>query len=267
MKDSGLKAALLIATYNWPEALNLVLLSVLQQSRMPDEILIADDGSGQDTAALIDSYKSKFKVPLIHVWQPDDGFRKTIVLNKAIAKSSSAYIIQIDGDVVLNRHFIADHIKSAEHNIFIRGTRALLTPHKTTTLINSNNIDVTAYARGVIHRNNALRMPLLRFLGTRKVASSRSVRGSNLSYWKTDFIKVNGYNNEMNGWGHEDEELATRFINAGLKKKIIKLYAVQYHLHHQISSSNSEPEQRRLVDQTRQQHIAYCANGYQQVIS
>src|ERR1044071_7810035 len=106
--------ALVIATYNWPEALKLVLESVLEQTVMPDEILIADDGSGYSTKLLIDSYRNKFKVPLKHFWHRDNGFQKTLIMNQAIAGTDCDYIVQVDGDIVLNTHFIEDHKKVAE---------------------------------------------------------------------------------------------------------------------------------------------------------
>lgn len=98
-----IKTSLLISTYNWCEALNLCLNSVLRQSQQPDEIVIADDGSREDTKLLIADFSKKSPVPIIHVWHEDIGFRKTIILNKAIAKCSSDYIIQIDGDLILHK--------------------------------------------------------------------------------------------------------------------------------------------------------------------
>src|SRR6185437_1204228 len=118
MTDDNFKIGLLISTYNWPEALELVFLSILGQARMPDEILIADDGSGDDTRKLIDSYREKFNIPIRHAWHEDNGFRKSIVLNKAVKLAESDYIIEIDGDIILDHRFIADHIKQAAKGFF-----------------------------------------------------------------------------------------------------------------------------------------------------
>lgn len=101
-----MKTTLLMTTYNWPQALGMVLASVSRQTVLPDEIVIADDGSTEETKMLIEHFASNFPQPVIHVWQKDLGFRKTAILNKAIAKATGDYIIQIDGDVVLNSHFI-----------------------------------------------------------------------------------------------------------------------------------------------------------------
>ena len=101
--------SLIVATYNWPEALNLCLLSIKNQKVLPAEVIIADDGSGQQTRLLIEKFQSDFPVPLIHVWHEDLGFRKSIVLNMAIKKASGEYIVQVDGDVILDQNFINDH--------------------------------------------------------------------------------------------------------------------------------------------------------------
>ena len=135
-----IKCSLIISTYNWPASLELVLKSVSAQVYLPDEVIIADDGSGNDTKRLIDQLRPGFPVPLIHVWHEDEGFRKTIILNKAIYKSSADYIIQIDGDVILEKHFIGDHLASAEPATFLRGTRALLNETKTREVFQSKNI-------------------------------------------------------------------------------------------------------------------------------
>ena len=261
---SAIKCSLIVSTYNWPPALALCLNSILLQTHLPDEVIIADDGSGSETLGLINNIRNSFPVPLIHIWHEDLGFRKTIILNKSIAKSSFEYIIQIDGDVILEKHFIEDHLASAEQATFIRGTRALLTTDKTEEVFKSKSISISPFSGGVKNRNNALRLFPLRAIGARKEWSSNSVRGSNIAYWKADFIKVNGYNNDISGWGHEDEELAARFINSGIIKKIIKLCAIQYHLYHPVVSKENEPWQRELVERTKEEKVQFCKNGYQQ---
>lgn len=255
-------STLIISTYNWPQALELCLLSVARQRIMPDEVIIADDGSGESTRDLIERFKKTFPVPLIHVWHSDRGFRKTEILNKAIKASSSVYIIQIDGDVILHPCFIKDHLEISEKSTFIRGTRARLTPEMTEKVIKSKRTDFSAFSAGVYHKFNALRVPFLKSIGIRKEMRSRSVRGSNLAFWKADFVLVNGYNNDLQGWGHEDEELAARFINNRIIKKIVKLCAVQYHLHHEESSRDLESFHTKILENTVKNNVKSCAKGY-----
>ncbi|WP_407429648.1 glycosyltransferase family 2 protein [Arcticibacter sp.] len=255
-------SSLIISTYNWPEALELCLLSVAHQKMLPTEVIIADDGSGENTRKVIERFKKTLPVPVIHVWHNDRGFRKTEILNKAIKESSSVYIIQVDGDVILHPCFISDHLEIAEKNAFVRGTRARLTKQMTEETIRSGKTGFHALSKGVYHRLNAIRLPIFKTLGIRKEMRSRSVRGSNLAFWKSDFVLVNGYNNDLQGWGHEDEELAARFINNRIIKKIVKLSAVQYHLHHEESARDQESFHSTTLDNTVKNTLKFCANGY-----
>src|ERR1700761_3212742 len=121
-----IKTSLNISTYNWPRALNLCLLSVKALKVLPDEVVIADDGSTDDTRQLIAEFQKDFPVPLKHVWQPDEGFQLARVRNKGIAASSYEYIIQVDGDLVLHPMFVADHIAFSKKGTFTGGSRVLL---------------------------------------------------------------------------------------------------------------------------------------------
>ena len=122
-----MKVSLIISTYNRPDALAVTLNSVLQQTRMPDEVIVGDDGSTQETAAVIASFVSRFSVPLIHVWHEDNGFRLAQIRNKSIAKATGDYIIQVDGDLVLHPCFVEDHVMTARPHAFVKGTRTRLT--------------------------------------------------------------------------------------------------------------------------------------------
>lgn len=256
--------SLVIATYNWTEALHLCLLSVKQQIMLPNEVIIADDGSDDNTKILIQKMQMDFPVSIIHVWHEDRGFRKSLILNKAIKKASGAYIVQIDGDVVLNRHFIADHKSVAEEGVFIRGTRAHIRQDFIKQIYASRCVNLNFLSAGIINRFNAIRLPLLAFLFERKVKSSRNVRGSNLSYWKSDFVLVNGYDNELQGWGHEDEELAARFVNNQILKKAIKFKAIQFHLSHKEAPKVNVHLHDDAVRYTLKNKLKTCNNGYEQ---
>ena len=118
--------SLMISTYNWKEALSLCLYSVFAQTVKPCEILIADDGSRDDTKQLIDKMRTKTDIPIVHVWHEDKGFRLSAIRNRSIERAKGDYIIQIDGDILLDKHFIADHLELAEKGYFVCGSRVLL---------------------------------------------------------------------------------------------------------------------------------------------
>ena len=264
--NDGIKVTLLISTYNWREALSLCLKAVSMQTRMPDEIVIADDGSRDDTREVIDRFRQSCQVPVIHCWQEDKGFRKTLILNYAIAQSAGDYIVQIDGDIVIDRHFIADHLSQMRPHTFLRGSRAGLPEEFTRQVLSEGQIDFTAFSRHLHNRFNALRSHILAFFLCRRSDDVRHVKGCNTSFWKEDFIAVNGYNNDLSGWGHEDIELAARLYNNGTQLRIIKSLAIGYHLYHKLYSRDKEADNLASYEEVIEQKICYCKNGYKEAL-
>jgi len=256
-----MRTSLVIATYNWPEALELVLLSILNQSIFPSEILIADDGSSKKTKQLIECYSNKFKSGIKHIWQKDDGFQKTSILNKSIAKANGDYIIQIDGDIIIHTHFIKDHVQMAKKGFFIHGSRTFLNEIKTKTAIKNSIINFSVFSPGITNRFNSFHSILLSKILSNTNKNLKGTRGCNFSFWKQDFIKVNGYNEDMNGWGKEDTELSVRLMNSGLKKLKLKCLAVCYHLHHKISSKRGLNINNSILTLIIKEKREICING------
>lgn len=121
-----MKISLILSTYNRPDALAVTLESILRLDRLPDEVIIGDDGSTPETAETIARFRPRFPVPLLHLWHEDKGFRLAKMRNKCIARATGDYIVQIDGDLILHPRFIADHAAAARPNAFLKGTRVLL---------------------------------------------------------------------------------------------------------------------------------------------
>lgn len=256
-----MKTALLISTYNWESALNLVLQSVQNQTILPDEILIADDGSGDSTRKLINSWQKKSKVIIRHFWQEDDGFRKTIIMNEAVFSTEAEYIIQIDGDIILDKNFIKDHLFSRKKGFFLNGSRSLISESNTNRILKAGKLNMNLVSKNVKNKINATRIPLLSYLFRKDGYKSNNVKGCNFSFWRQDFIDVNGYNNEMNGWGHEDIELAARLVNLGIKQRRLKMFAVCYHLHHQYFDRKNEVKNLGVYQDVVNNKIIKAANG------
>ncbi|SKB26299.1 Glycosyltransferase involved in cell wall bisynthesis [Parapedobacter luteus] len=252
----------IVSTYNWPEALDLCLKSLLAQRTMPDEIIIADDGSRAETRLLIDRYQASSPIPIKHVWHPDDGFRKTIILNAAIQEAKGEYIIQIDGDIIVHNAFVKDHLAAAKPGQFVRGSRAMVNEDTSLLIQQNKRIKFHSMSKGVEHRFNAVRLPFLSRLIRTNPWSPADVKGCNMAFWKSDFELVNGYNNNLTGWGHEDIELAARFINNGIKKRHLKLAAVCYHIHHELNSRAHEKHNKHFYEEVLSLGLKRCANGY-----
>ncbi|MEQ7798441.1 glycosyltransferase family 2 protein [Pedobacter sp. ASV1-7] len=261
---------LLISTYNWPEALELILLSVKSQTSMPDEIVIADDGSDQRTKSIIEKYQSIFKIPLKHVWHEDKGFRKTIILNMAIAKATSDYIVQIDGDIIIHKRFIEDHLKFAKENSFVRASRAYIDERTTKGIMKRKQFNLHAFSKGITNVFSVLRIPLMWpvFETSYKNKGNEvyEIHGCNMAYWRKDIIKVNGYNELFNGWGPEDKELIARMMNAGIQKRFIKLGALAFHLYHKENSRKMLEKNTELFEETIAKKLVYCEKGINQYL-
>lgn len=259
-----MKVALLISTYNWPEALDKVLQSVQIQTFLPDEILIADDGSVVMTKNLVEAWKLKSKVKITHFWQEDKGFRKTIIMNKAIGGTSADYIIQIDGDIILHKRFVEDHLKEKKYNFFLNGSRSLINKKNTEAILQNDELNFKQISKNVKNKINASRFPIIANFFRKEHFKSKNVKGCNFSFWREDFIKVNGYNNDISGWGHEDIEFAARLNNLGIKQRRLKMRAICYHLHHGYSDRKDENNNLSVYTNAVDQKITRCNNGYEE---
>lgn len=248
------KITLLITTYNWTEALERVLDGVRQQTILPDEVVIADDGSCTDTKDYIDHIRNIFPVPIQHVWHEDEGFRRTIILNKAIAASKGDYIIEIDGDVIPERHFIQDHIDVMKKGCFVCGSRVMLRQDGSIRLS---------------HCVNLLRSKLLRSLvaSVEPKFSERHVRGCNLAFWREDFMAINGYNENITGWGHEDREMVYRLLHSGVKERRLKFGGIVRHIYHEAPSMVSKSHNYNIQCDTAARHSKWCENGISKYIN
>jgi len=256
-----MKVALLISTYNWVDALDLVLQAVLQQVQLPDEILIADDGSTSQTLALIETYRKKISIPIHYYWHEDKGFRKSRILNKAIAASTADYIIQIDGDCIAHPYFIRDHIEMMQENVFLYGSRVNIPERALNTVLKQRVSQFSFYSPLIKKRTRNLRFPLLRNQYSAKEGFSNKVRGCNISYWKANMVAVNGYNEDMEGWGREDSELIIRMLNNGIQGKRLKFGGIVYHIYHPEKSKEHLAENSKIQQHAIDEKQVWCANG------
>lgn len=260
-----MKVSLIVATYNNPAYLYLTLKSVMNQRRLPDEIIIADDGSGEDTRLLVEEMAAESFVPMKHVWHPDDGFRLAAIRNKAIADADGDYIIQIDGDIILHPSFIADHMAMARRGWFYSGSRVMLSLETTEHMLAGKTVELPQDAPERKKINGRRLPPLMHMMRRYKKSKGGYVRGCNMAFWRDDLIRVNGYNEEINGWGREDSELAYRLINSGLKKGFIKFGAIEYHLHHTENSKESDARNISLMEYARTSGVTVTEHGIKNI--
>jgi cellulose synthase/poly-beta-1,6-N-acetylglucosamine synthase-like glycosyltransferase len=237
---------------------------------MPNEIIIADDGSTNETKDRIDQYKNKFTIPLKHVWQPDEGYQLAKIRNKAFAMAASNYIIQVDGDLILHPHFIHDHVHFSKENTFVSGTRALINQNTTQKLIEEERVPaISILYPQLTKKYNAIYLKPLSLINDvfqKSVKNMHYVLGCNMAFWKNDLLKVNGYNEDFSGWGKEDNDIASRLINAGVKLRFLKFGAIVYHLHHKTASMLSVNKNKELFNKSKKEGITYVKKGIDQYI-
>lgn len=256
-----MKTALLISTYNWPQALRQVLNSVLDQSRLPDEILIADDGSGEETATVIENFRKKSRVPVLHFWQEDKGFRKSAVLNQAVAGTNADYILQADGDCILHPDFVRDHISGAKNRIFLFGSRVNIKPSAVEKVLQKESAKFSILSGEIKNKSRNIRIPVFQKLYKPSSEFSGKTRGCNLSYWRSDFIAVNGYDETMEGWGREDSEFVIRLLNTGVKGKRLRYGGIVYHIHHVEKSREYLKRNTEIQERTIRENKKWCEAG------
>jgi glycosyltransferase involved in cell wall biosynthesis len=205
--------ALVINTYQQPEYLARVLRAVSAQEDAPEEVLVAEDDTDDATADVFNWWsKQNQRSRCLHVSHEHNGFRRSKILNEAISRAQSDYIVFLDGDTIPHPQFVADHRALAQVGMFVQGHRALI-EKKAATAFGLQNFSsdrtealFTLQLRGLKH---AFRWPA----PLKRIRSDlHGIRGCNLGIWRCDLICVNGYNEAFTGWGREDSELAVRLM-------------------------------------------------------
>lgn len=243
-----MKLSIIISTYNSEEWLHKVLLGYTIQSENDFEVIIADDGSTSKTKAIIDSFRDKFKHPILHVWHEDKGFRKCRILNAAILASNSDYLLFTDGDCIPRKDFVAHHLKEKEVGFFLSGGYFKL-PMSISKAITDDDILHQRCFKVSWLRKHGLKLSFkitklnkngyfAKFMNW-LTPTKRSWNGHNSSGFKSDILAINGFN-ELLDYGGEDREMGERLFNNGLLSKQIRYGAICVHLDHSRSYVNPE---------------------------
>lgn len=265
------RCSLIVTTYNWEDALAATLASVRRQSRMPDEVIVADDGSRPDTLRMLQRQAADFPTAIRHVWQPDTGFRAASIRNRAIAASRGDYVIAIDGDMVLHPHFVADHLALAEAGCFLQGGRLQAKAGYSAALQAGKQasfapwMDVDFEATHGDERRHTLRWPWLARRKARSEHAGVTVMSCNMSFWREDLIRVNGFDERMEDYGSEDLEIDLRLRNAGVRRRRLKFAGLAVHLLH-ASRAPSDPADlslpnNRILEETARLGSVRCERG------
>ena len=262
-----MRISVAVITYNWPQALELVLRSLAKQSELPFEVIVTDDGSREDTRALLQRLAPAYPTQLVYLWQPDDGARMSRARNRAIAASQGDYVILLDGDMVAERHFIADHRAFARRGCFVQGSRVLMNEALSARMLRGQRTELGFFERGSERRRHTLRIPALARLYARPGQRQRGIKSCNMGFWRDDLVRLNGFNEAMTGWGREDTELAVRAFHAGLLRRDVRFSALAFHLYHRSRKNVGDNPNDRILSATRAAGTIRCTLGVDQHVS
>lgn len=235
------RTELIVSTYNNPRSLGLCLASVARQGIRPDGIAIADDGSGPETAAVVEAFALP-GVAVRHVWHEDRGFEKNAILNRAIATSEAEFLLFLDGDVLIRPDFVARHLEIARPDRWSSGSLIRLDAAASAAVTEDLVASGEVFSRDWLRAHGALDRfgtwlktrpfpkPVMAALD-RLTPVQRAWGGSNASAFRAGLLKVNGFDESMK-YGGEDKELGVRLTNAGIRGQHSRYLASVVHLDH-----------------------------------
>jgi GT2 family glycosyltransferase len=273
MRESAFPISIVLATYNWPEALEHCLRSLSVQTDTHFDIVIADDGSRADTRQLIERLTPQMPVPIKHLWQEDIGFRKSKILNQALKAASGEYLIFLDADCIVQSDFVAQHRALAHTGQMVTGSRILLSENYTKELCKEpSRLFVLSPKKPFLQRllltlklrlgggiNKALPLLItLPDLAFRKYDKHvwRRIKGCNMACWRQDALTIGGFNEDFEGWGHEDADFVFRLEDAGVQRKSGSCATEVFHLWHKTQSKEQAQINKERVMNARNKRAA-----------
>jgi glycosyltransferase involved in cell wall biosynthesis len=249
--------SVIVSTYNRPDALDAVLRSLARQSDGNFEVLVADDGSRLDTAAVVQKWDGRSGRRLVHVWHPNAGFRLAEIRNRAIVAAEGAYCVFLDGDCLARGDFVAAHRALAERGWYVTGNRVLLSRELTQRVLHENLTAecwtmaqwlASRFSRGINRLAPLVVLPLGPLRKARPRAW-RGARGANIAMWRSDLIAVDGFDSLFAGWGREDSDLFVRLIRAGVRRKDGRYATGVLHLWHPDADRARLSENEKRLDE------------------
>ena len=268
------KISVIISTYNQPNWLEKVLWSYELQTFRDFEIIIADDGSDHRTKAVISKFQSNSLIAIRHVWHEDEGFRKTIILNKALVQARSEYVIFTDGDCIARKDFVETHLKLRQPKAFLSGGYFKLSKGISDVITKSDIESQNCFnSKWLLERgqeksfklNKLTAMGLKAKLLNTLTPTKATFDGMNTSGWKQALLDVNGFDERM-AYGGEDREIGERLVNLGIRFIQVRYSAICVHLFHERPYKNeaSFALNKSIRAHTKKQNITYTNYGIKQ---
>lgn len=268
---SSTATSIILSTYNQPDWLRKVLIGYEQQTHTNFEIVVADDGSADETRILIEGFKINSKLNIQHVWHENDGFQKTKILNKAILASNGNYLIFTDGDCIPRKDFVETHLTLKMDNHFLSGGYFKLPLNISKLITEGDIINQSCFKKEWLLKNGLKKSFKLNKLTSKGVKerilnkftpTKATWDGMNASGFKTDVLAVNGFDERMR-YGGEDRELGERLMNYGVTPIQIRYSAICVHLDHERGYANPKDSElnKSIRHNTKSQNKTWTAFG------
>ena len=249
----------IVTCYNHPEILKVSLESILAQRMPPDEIVVADDGSTEETFEVTRTLRRLTSIPLIHIWQKDEGFRLNRSRNNALAVATGDYVVLSDGDCFFGSRFIGDHVGAARPGRMVGGKRVQIQQERRDYILRTGDRRITVFTPGVLRRRYVIRSRLLSALTSETRSASVPLTpqrhpwamGANMAFWRADAEKVNGFDERYVGWGGDDDDFTVRLIRAGIDWRGIRFLGSAYHFAHEPRSFDPMVKKARFEESYR----------------
>lgn len=254
-----MRISVIVTTYNRAHSLKKCLWSLNAQTRLPDEVIVSDDGSSENILASIEQYTDSLSFPLVFVRQDDKGFRLAKCRNNAARAAVGDYLVFMDQDIVVTAGYIdlcGDHARRGE---FLVAFPVLLTEEQSDRLI----LDVIEKGdyRAVITGDQMMRIRrqfqkdsvyrLMRRVFRR--GNRPKVRGGAFGIFRQDLIAVNGFDENYVGWGTEDDDLGRRLYRAGITGRTVFIDDFPLHLWHVHSTGELDSVNLRYYNRRRRE--------------
>ena len=269
-----MKISVIVPIYNRLEHFRALFICLLRQNRQIDELIITDDGSSQQILDYIADLIPKASFKIKHIYQEDKGFRKTRALNNGVINSEGELLVFCDQDLIFGEEYIEYMEKNIKKGCFL-----LCRPIS----VNEEEKDIILKKIELSNKYEELLKPLpkdylesvnrtlktdrkRRILNLLKL-SKRGIKLVGMSYavMKSDYLKVNGYDENYNGWGEEDDDFGNRLYVAGVKGKELKTPNMQIHLWHYSDPSKKHSMNEEYYYKRKKEIFSnknyFCKNG------
>jgi len=261
---------LIIAVYNGVRSLELIFAALARQSFPDFEVIVADDGSGPDIAALIQHQQKALSFPVRHLWHPDNGFRKNVMLNKALEAAQTEYEVFIDGDCIPHRDFLFDHWTNRMEKTLLCGRRVNLGEYVSRQLsleaVLSGKFERFSphlWLDGILGRSTNVEESLrfrAKVLRSILVRADGRILGCNFSVERRWLEEINGFNEDYHAPGRgEDSDIAFRLGLLGVKMRSLRYLAILYHLYHPATPAFEE--NKSLYERIVAEREIRCLHG------